>query len=459
MKSATCESQCQTCTFLLLPGTGANMIVKGNREAGNREDASIVLVPSKDLYELCRRRIWHRVRLLCATHPIHAQYVGDQGHPLHVACQRQPTARAIQALLEAFPAAASLPNAQGELALHVACRNNASIAVIRHLVQHYPASAASVQPSAVVILCQARESTETNMEASNSAVLWHTQQDNLPRVTYTSLFWQKMQVLLEGIAVHRQCLAKMHQAAQSLFILHAAVSLGCCPTEVLQYCLDRYPEQVSMRDSTGRLPLHIAVSVREDNLQSLPPASAVSILRKLQLRERKTTLLRVLERYPVAASIPDPQHEPCGVGIRRRYPLHTALAHGHEWHGGIRELVQHGPDSLSLRDPVLGLYPFQMASHDLDSVFQLLRHMPSVLMYSVESTSRESLHDLQSCAVPLCAANVPPSTDPVDTQQVGLPAVWNWRLVGNSLLTKSITLLTTFWYELVQQGVRVLMGH
>jgi hypothetical protein len=214
-----------------------------------------------------------------------------------------------------------------------------------------------------------------------------------------------------------------------------------------------------MRDSTGRLPLHIAVSVREENLLPLPPASA-SILRKLQLRERKSTLLRVLERYPAAASIPDPQHKSCGVG--RQYPLHTALAHDHEWHGGIRELVQRGPDSLSLRDPVSGLYPFQMASHDLDSVFQLLPHMLSVLMFSVESMSRESLDDLQSCKscdVPSSPATVPPSTDPADTQQVGLPAAWDWRLVGNSLLTRSITLLTTFWYELVQQGVRVLMGH
>jgi hypothetical protein len=441
-----------------LLSVGANMIVQNTRETGIREDACIVVVPCKDLYDLCRRRIWHRVRLLCATHPIHAQYVGDQGHPLHVACQHQPTVRAVQALLEAFPAAASLPNAQEELALHVACRNSSSIAVIRHLVQHYPASAASVQPSAVVILCQSRESTESNMEANNSAVFWHTRKGDLPRVTYTSLFWQKMQVLLEGVAMHRQCIPTMHESAQCCYryVLHSAVSLGCCPTDVLQYCLDRYPDQVSMRDCSGRLPLHIAVSVREENLLPRPTASA-SILRKLQLRERKSTLLRVLERYPVAASIPDPRNESCSVG--RRYPLHTALAHGHEWHGGIRELVQHCPDSLSLRDPILGLYPFQMGSHDLDSVFQLLRHMPSVLMYSVESASRESLADLPSCTVPSSTATVPPSTDPANTQQMGLPAVWDWRLVGNSLLTKSITLLTTFWYELVQQGVRVLMGH
>jgi Ankyrin repeat len=172
------------------------------------------------------------VRLLCATHPIQAQYVGDQGHALHVACQRQPTARAVQALLEAFPAAASLPNAQGELALHVACRNNASIAVIRHLVQHYPASAASaasatsVQPSAVVILCQSSESMETNMEANNSAVLWRTRQDDLPRITYTSLFWQKMQVLLEGVAMHRQCIPQAPQGAQSFYILHVEFYIG-----------------------------------------------------------------------------------------------------------------------------------------------------------------------------------------------------------------------------------------
>ena len=183
-------------------------------------------------------------------------------------------------------------------------------------------------------------------------------------VNYKSLFWQKIQVLLEAVAKCRQPSAMLANDCTTLYILHAAVSLAeCCPLKVLHYVLHQYPEQIRLRDHTGRLPLHIALSWSVQQNQQ-PQAS----LRKFHPKESQVSY-QLLQHYPAAAGIRD------DTG---RYPLHTALAQdGHA--GVIREICRCAPRVLAEPDPCTQLYPFQM-SDDLDVTYYLLRQMPSVLM-------------------------------------------------------------------------------
>jgi len=64
--------------------------------------------------------------------------------PLHSACARQTTDALIEALLVAYPEAASAKDDQGFLPLHYACGNRASDAVVNMLLIVYP-QAASIQ--------------------------------------------------------------------------------------------------------------------------------------------------------------------------------------------------------------------------------------------------------------------------------------------------------------------------
>lgn len=325
------------------------------------------LAPSKELYDLCQMHNWHKVVRHCRINSVDAQYHGDEGTPLHVACKHQPSVHIIQSLLYAFPSAALIPNTDGYLPLHEACRFHASISVLRELTRNDPATAflpTSTGDTAVTILCSFRKSTETNMEVNNKAGLWHTKREDLKDVNYSSTFWQKINVLLGAVAVHRQ--TTQRQSTRHLFILHAAVSLGWCPVEVLRYCLIQFPEQIRLRDGSGKLPLHVAVGPVYNSMND-------KILSKLELREM-SAIRRLLEFYPEAAHIRDP-NEPSD-----RYALHTALVNGHVWHWGVKELTLHCPESITLQDPIERLYPFQLAAVDLDSVFQLLRNLPSVLL-------------------------------------------------------------------------------
>ena len=325
--------------------------------------------PNRELYDLCLQRDWRKVVRVAQNQPELARYVGDEGTPLHVACTGRPPVRVVQQLLAAHSNAADIASTGDDnlLPLHLACRNNASVSVLKALVQASPRSTmgktAVTNATALNVLCEAEENT-SHPSTSSSSAPWHNQrrEEHQP-VHYKSLFWQKIQVLLEAVAKCRQPSAMLANDCTTLYILHAAVSLAeCCPLKVLHYVLHQYPEQIRLRDHTGRLPLHIALSWQQQNQQ--PQAS----LRKFHPKESQVSY-QLLQHYPTAAGIRD------DTG---RYPLHTALAQdGHA--GVIREIYRCAPRVLAEPDPCTQLYPFQM-SDDLDVTYYLLRQMPSVLM-------------------------------------------------------------------------------
>jgi hypothetical protein len=336
----------------------------------------------------------------------------------------------VRTLLAAYPNAASKLSKYG-LPLHFACRFNASVSVLKELVTANPGAVVyrSEEGNAVQVLCNSRDTIETNLTAAstNIDVLWHADPLSLQKVNYSSVFWQKMLVLLEGAARHRQ----RESTSESPLVLHAAVELRC-GQEVFEFSLAKYPDQIKMRDCDGRLPLHIAVRNRPENDTS-------SIMEKRQPRERHM-IVRLLETYPVAAQLLDPNEIP------GRFPIHTALSNGHKWHNGVRELFLNSPDSSLKIDPIEKICPFAM-SMDVDTTYQLLRNAPSVL-FNMECTSKEKYDDALNSSDIQRALN--PTVSFVDHFKKPLPVkcekddnpdtthVWNPRSVNHFVFRCSV---------------------
>ena len=339
----------------------------------NETVASMSSDPNSLIFDLCKHRNWLRVEMECNLEPVNASYnIGDdiRSLPLHIACKKQPTSRVIRSLLKAHPKATRTFDDNGYLPLHVACLSNASIEVLQTLSDNDPETASLFNASGestLAILSRARDTTEIQVDFHNPA-LWKSESTKTQAINYSTLYWQKIQVLLEAIAIHRQ--SSTLQCVDDLFTLHAAVSLRWCPADVLHFCCHQFPEQVRMTDDSGRLPLHVVIR------QTAYYKSNETLAGKLHLKEKSIIIPRLLHIHPEAAHCTDPD-EPNG-----RFPLHTALINKHEWYGGVNELYQQHPEATLALDPVENLYPFQLASFDLDTAFQLLRNAPSALINS-----------------------------------------------------------------------------
>jgi hypothetical protein len=312
-------------------------------------------------------------------------------------------------------------NRHGELPLHMACRHNASIEVLRELVKVHPGTA----------------TIRTKEGKTPIHTMWEARDTTENKENYSSVFWQKIHVILETIAWQRQEVDR-HPDTTCWLVVHAAVSFSDCPDTVLRYVLDRHPEQLQIRDNTGRLPLHIAVAARPGKLTASPQfmkcrrSGAVTVLEKQGLLPASLTtpelggganlqhpgpsakhsavlhlsvIALLLQKYPHAAREHDPNERHA-----TRFPIHTAVLHQHTWHGGVRELFECAPEAMHVVDSVQGLYLFQMAaapmmmmgghssircgddSVDLDSIYHLLRAEPAALEDTVR-TARQAEMD------------------------------------------------------------------
>jgi len=256
--------------------------------------------------------------------------------------------------------------ANKDLPLHIACRYQASSTALELMLREYPITAVY----------------ETKFGKKALSILWEFRSTGAED---TPQFWEKVVVILSAVALSR--LDSLHkkycydsstrrsevgkQISSEAFLLHASVSLGsrCCPIEVLQYLLERDPNQASRRDSTHKLPLHIALG---------PTSWSEATRRKYKPRERPFIAL-LLDAYPHAA------HEYLAINSNR-YPLHLALTSRHFWSEGVSHLVRAAPEVLLRPDPMTKLFPFQLAaipvgdtSVDLSTIFCLLRNQPDIL--------------------------------------------------------------------------------
>jgi len=383
---------------------------------------------SSELYDLVLDMNWPLVIQHCQDHPQDVLYQDPDTRetPLYLACQWSPPLNVLQALIQANPMALQMTAKEHrDLPLHVLCRygNSVSLEALQLLAREYPAGASHPtkhgKSTLQILWAFARPNA---LKEEQSAALSSEEAEKVQQ------FWDKMQVLVEAVATSRQQSwpirpkyyadsssddeSPLSNNGQKLYHVHAVVSLGAlgCPCPVLEYICNLYPDQLSQRDESGQLPLHLAVG----------PSQWSSTGGKRIYKPREQDIIRVLlERYPQAANqrlfsvwdYYDPSNGKQRASIltsnsnttqlssvkmdrEGRYPLHIALAHRHSWESGVKELFQKAPDILSIRDPVTQLLPFQLAAIpvrdnlpvDLTTIFRLLRHQPELLESANNST-------------------------------------------------------------------------
>ena len=65
-------------------------------------------------------------------------------------------------------------------------------------------------------------------------------------------------------------------------------------------------------------------------------------------------------------------------------PIHTAATYGLKWENGMKDIVEDDLPSLGIADPTTNLYPFALAAstneNDLTSIYELIRHRVDLLM-------------------------------------------------------------------------------
>jgi ankyrin repeat protein len=140
--------------------------------------------------------------------------------------------------------------------------------------------------------------------------------------------------------------------------LHAASSLATISPSFLELAVRLCPEELQQKDESGRLPLHIIASLKPDHMNS-----------------RSVRIKTILEGFPSATIIRD--KDGC-------LPLHRAVASGQSW-SSLAALIRAAPETLSRRDGLSKLYPFQLAAcsplSQLNELYLLLVAAPHVLTH------------------------------------------------------------------------------
>lgn len=360
---------------------------------GNRPE------PSSDLWDLVLDMDWPRVVLHARSEPQDANFLEGHWHetPLYLACQHDPPVEALRAVIEAHPESVQICSRENrDLPIHIACRYQADASILEALLKDYPKTA-----------------TETTKWGRTPIMtLWDSRTN---KMNENDDFWNKVLIILRAAArshaINRDyfcgiCCSMVDCAdsnnsdvdsnkqlsptlavgkEEQIFFVHAAVSLGAkgCPIEVLSYVMEKYPKQVFQRDERGHLPLHIAiqnVSWSKHKRRRLKP-------------KEKPFLTYLLKAYPGSAR----ERINSDHG---RYPLHSAVANGHSWLQGVKDIFLAAPEVLIVRDPVTGLFPFQLAGiqvaedkacdiDNLETVYQLLKARPDVIYYLQEAARRK----------------------------------------------------------------------
>ena len=386
----------------------------------------------KELYDCVLDGNWHRVASRCksalearetetnedgdeTTIKSYSYVDPDSGDTaLHVACRNRPPVRAMKSLLDLVPELTMVENVNtGEIPLHLACQHNATLDVLRRLVANHPQSACFQSKSppkkkktskfgggrrfgaAAKSTSSSSASADVEHHKTPLRSLWdsRTTTDTNAKENYNTVFWQKVQALLEAIARFRQESEGGGDAGQqsvdggqdadenggegeantsSLLLVHAAVyaTLKDAPPAILDFALDKMSQQVHQRDATQKLPLHVAIG----------PAQWTDAVASKQfkfLSQEQQVISKLLTLSPHAASV---------CNEEGRYPMHSAVYNQHTWLGGVKEVFENAPEATYQVDPVTHFYPFQLAAIpvreqaavDLDTIFCLLRVQPDV---------------------------------------------------------------------------------
>jgi len=257
--------------------------------------------------------------------------------PLHVAIERYDTSpNSLLMLLESNPAAAAV-------------RFNAQNAVDLLWVRF----ATPAEYRSEFIKCRAKQlhGMLHDIATSNTEAHAHAHRA-LEGCADLRDFWCIMSNFI--YAACHTCVGTYNPASPSRKIVHDAICLNCDPL-FLRFAIALHQQQLLECNYAGRVPLHLAAL----------HCSSASLLAVLQLDSRAATR----------------------IDYQGKLPLHLAIEAGITWHGGLLDLIQAYPQSLSIPCPVTALLPCMLAASlkdaSLTTIFCLLLENPAEICQHV----------------------------------------------------------------------------
>lgn len=137
------------------------------------------------------------------------------------------------------------------------------------------------------------------------------------------------------------------------------------PTVFYDVAFHYHKEDAAKLDSKGMLPLHLACT--RQSLAGLPPCD-------------ETITFKLLAQYPQAAYKP--------AAKTKRLPIHLAVEACKPLKV-IAALLKAYPNSLNVKDPVTGLWPFLLSAvgneESIDTSYSLLRADPSIVQLAISA--------------------------------------------------------------------------
>jgi hypothetical protein len=139
----------------------------------------------------------------------------------------------------------------------------------------------------------------------------------------------------------------IEDVARGAPLLQAAI-IAHSSNRIMAQIIHLFPWTKLTRDSTGRLPIQLAVE------------TGLSWDQGIELLVHNTS------------THPD------------ILPIHTAARYGLKWENGMKDIVEDDLSSLEIADPTTNLYPFALAAstseYDFTSVYELIRHRVDLLL-------------------------------------------------------------------------------
>jgi len=396
------------------------------------------------LLNLVQSYDWPSALSRILSHPGEAKVRGPHGRTaLHIACDHDAPAVVVDAILKAYPEAASMVGTSNMNPLHITCSGrHASVQVVKVLLSGsltgMETSMCDVDgdtPLHAACRCGAPiEVLEVLMKADPSVVGKRDHEGLTPIlrlwvryfVTLGDDFFEKVkgfeditgeleEAWLKTILLLRCAYyGNLHPIPDgtNFSILHAA-SLIDCPRAVLNIAITLYPDQLEHKDEFGRMPLHIAcaapiykvhdlsedgysyelfddVVARDTTEQEQLYRDEVDIPSQAYNPEGKSDVPSVVETVlqarPSVAAVPD---------RNGRLPLNLTVESGKCWFEGVKLALRAYPEALSEVDTKYNLYPFMAAAigeiNSLTCVYELLRADPELVRCGITSGNSVSI--------------------------------------------------------------------
>ena len=285
----------------------------------------------------------HIVERIVTAFPDSTLAQDDNGcTPLHYACQCSESTNVLEILIRSNQRALHIQDILGETPLHLACQEKIS-ADFTWIILHF-------EPRAVFT----RNNILDDKSPLDSLMDYFWTEDALCRPQAWNQ-WQKLIYMLRA-AYHGAIYVSDYWDRLRCLDFHAALAQTSCPSSVLATIARvNLKDCAKVSDEYGNYPLHLALaSFRNSNTIDKIISSLLFI-------------------YPQAAS---------ASNSRGKTALLLALESGKK-NCFVEELIHAAPESLNIRDPISGLFPFMIAAteynSDLDTIYSLLHNAPYVL--------------------------------------------------------------------------------